>query len=126
MKLSDYFEQAKGVGVLATTDAAGQVNQALYERPLFSTGTTRGPVPSSWPIASATTTSATTRVPPICSSRRAKSTRQTVVVNPDGGRDGQGKNPGAPPRAIPAVCEQESRYLVHFHIEGTRPLLGNE
>ena len=30
MKLSQYFEQAKGVGVLATTDASGQVNQAIY------------------------------------------------------------------------------------------------
>ena len=29
MKLNDYFEKAKGVGVLATTDLAGQVNQAI-------------------------------------------------------------------------------------------------
>ena len=35
MNLSEYFEQAKGVGVLATTDAAGQVNQAIYAKPLF-------------------------------------------------------------------------------------------
>ena len=35
MRLSEYFEKAKGVGVLATTDAAGQVNQAIYARPLF-------------------------------------------------------------------------------------------
>src|SRR5271157_1281547 len=35
MKLSDYFEKAKGIGVLATTDAAGQVNQAVYAKPLF-------------------------------------------------------------------------------------------
>ena len=35
MKLSEYFEQAKGIGVLATTDAAGQVNQAIYAKPLF-------------------------------------------------------------------------------------------
>ena len=36
MKLSEYFENAKGIGVLATTDLAGQVNQAIYAKPLFS------------------------------------------------------------------------------------------
>src|SRR5271157_3692864 len=35
MTLSEYFEKAKGIGVLATTDAAGQVNQAIYAKPLF-------------------------------------------------------------------------------------------
>jgi hypothetical protein len=35
MKLSEYFENAKGIGVLATTDASGQVNQALYAKPHF-------------------------------------------------------------------------------------------
>jgi len=29
MTLSEYFEEAKGIGALATTDAAGQVNQAI-------------------------------------------------------------------------------------------------
>ena len=35
MKLSEYFEKAQGIGVLATTDASGQVNQAIYSRPHF-------------------------------------------------------------------------------------------
>ena len=35
MTLREYFEKAKGIGVLATTDAAGQVNQAIYIKPLF-------------------------------------------------------------------------------------------
>ncbi len=30
MKLSEYFEKTQGIGVLATTDASGQVNQAIY------------------------------------------------------------------------------------------------
>jgi hypothetical protein len=36
MKLSEYFEKIQGIGVLATTDASGQVNQAIYSRPHFS------------------------------------------------------------------------------------------
>ena len=27
---------------------------------------------------------------------------------------------------IPKISEDEGKYLVHFHIEGVRPLIGNE
>jgi len=33
MSLKDYFENAKGYGVLATADGTGQVNVAVYARP---------------------------------------------------------------------------------------------
>lgn len=33
MKLKDYFESAKGVGVMSTADARGQVDAAIYARP---------------------------------------------------------------------------------------------
>lgn len=35
MKLSEYFENAKGVGILATADSSGMVNAAIYGRPHF-------------------------------------------------------------------------------------------
>ena len=35
MKLSEYFEGAKGRGVLATADAGGNVDVAVYSRPHF-------------------------------------------------------------------------------------------
>lgn len=35
MKLSDYFEDKKGVGVLSTADAEGRVDAAIYGRPHF-------------------------------------------------------------------------------------------
>ena len=35
MNLSEYFEQTKGRGILATADATGKVNAALYARPYF-------------------------------------------------------------------------------------------
>ena len=40
MNLSEYFEQTKGRGVLATADAAGKVNAAIYARPYFMDGDT--------------------------------------------------------------------------------------
>jgi hypothetical protein len=35
MKLSEYFENTKGRGVLATADAKGMVDAAVYSRPHF-------------------------------------------------------------------------------------------
>ena len=35
MKLDEYFQNAQGIGVLATSDAAGKVNVAIYARPHF-------------------------------------------------------------------------------------------
>ena len=35
MKLNEYFEDAKGVGILATADADGKVDVAVYSRPHF-------------------------------------------------------------------------------------------
>jgi hypothetical protein len=35
MNLSDYFGSTKGFGVLATADASGRVNAAVYARPHF-------------------------------------------------------------------------------------------
>lgn len=35
MKLSEYFEEREGIGVLSTADDDGKVNAALYGRPHF-------------------------------------------------------------------------------------------
>ncbi len=35
MKLSEYFENAKGVGVISTSDKDGKVNAAIFSRPHF-------------------------------------------------------------------------------------------
>jgi len=35
MKLSEYFESSKGIGVLSTADSGGNVNAAIYGRPHF-------------------------------------------------------------------------------------------
>ena len=35
MNLSEYFDNAEGYGVLATADASGKVNAAVYARPHF-------------------------------------------------------------------------------------------
>lgn len=37
MKLSEYFDNTKGKGVLATSDSSGYVNAAVYAKPHFMT-----------------------------------------------------------------------------------------
>ena len=127
MKLSEYFEQAKGVGVLATTDLAGQVNQAIYAKPLFLNKDDDG----------------------TCSFVMAnRLTHDNVEHNPSASylfiEDGKGYagkrlslvviEEETTPEKIKAlrrctalgICEEDSKYLVHFHVEGVRPLIGNE
>ena len=35
MELIEYFKKSEGIGVLATADAQGKVNVAIYSRPHF-------------------------------------------------------------------------------------------
>lgn len=127
MTLSEYFEQAKGVGVLATTDLSGQVNQALYVKPYFLNKDDDG----------------------TCSfimTRRLS--HDNVWHNPSASylfiEEGEGYNgkrlsltaiveetdpekiKEVRSRYAPPISEEDSKYLVHFHIEGVRPLIGNE
>ncbi len=126
MKLSEYFEKAKGIGVLSTTDASGRVNQALYTHPQFLSGDNDG----------------------TCSFIMAnRLTHDNVWHNPSAsylfieeGEDYVGKRLSlkliaeqSDPEDIkevrrrnsPPISEEESKYLVHFHIEWVRPLIGN-
>jgi hypothetical protein len=126
MSLCKYFENAKGFGVLATTDASGQVNQAIYAKPCFldeNDDTT-------------------------CSFVMAKRlSHDNVQHNPSAaylfveeGSGFAGKRLSltfmreetasdqieiARRRSGPPITNAESNYLVHFHIEGVRPLIGN-
>ena len=127
MRLGEYFEQANGVGILATTDASGQVNQAIYAKPYFLDKDDDG----------------------TCSfimSRRLS--HDNVGHNPsaaylfiEAGEGYVGKRlsltvigeetDAEKIKAVrrlnaPPISEEESKYLVHFHVEGVRPLVGSE
>ena len=127
MRLSEYFEKAKGIGVLATTDLSGQVNQAIYARPLFLGKNDDR----------------------TCSFVMAnRLTHDNVRHNPSASylfiEQGEGYvgkrlsltvlGEETAPEKIESICrsidlgisEEEGKYLVHFHIEGIRPLIGNE
>lgn len=127
MTLSEYFDKTNGYGVLATTDGSGQVNQAIYAKPFFLDKDDDG----------------------TCSfimTRRLS--HDNVWHNPSASylfiEEGEGfvgkrlslgviaeetdpeKIKEVSRRYAPPISEEESKYLVHFHIEGVRPLIGTE
>jgi hypothetical protein len=127
MKISEYFEKAKGIGILATTDLSGQVNQAIYAKPLFLEKDDDG----------------------TCSFVMAnRLTHDNVGHNLSASylfiEQGEGYvgkrlslaviGEETTPEKIKAIrrctalgiSEEDSKYLVHLHIEGVRPLIGNE
>jgi len=127
MKLSDYFEQAKGVGVLATTDAAGHVNQALYAKPYFLDKD--DDQTCSFIMARRLSHDNVWRNPSAAylfieegKDFLGKRLSLTVIAEETDAK----KIKEVRRRFAPPISEEESKYLVHFHIEGVRPLLGNE
>ena len=126
MKLSEYFEQAKGIGVLATSDAAGQVNQAIYAKPYFLDKdddttcsfimTRRLSHDNVWRNPSAAYLFIEEGEGHV--GKRLSLTVIAEETNPE--KIKEVRRHYAPP-----ISEEESKFLVHFHIEGVRPLIGN-
>jgi hypothetical protein len=127
MELSEYFERTDGIGVLATTDAAGQVNQAIYAKPLFLDKDDEGTC--SFIMANRLTHDNVGRNPSAAylfiergdayAGKRLSLTLMGEELTPD-------RIKALRRCTVVGISEEESKYLVHFHIEGTRPLLGNE
>jgi hypothetical protein len=127
MKLSEYFEKTQGIGVLATTDASGQVNQAIYGRPHFLDGNDDGTC--SFIMSNRLSHDNVNRNPSASylfieegKGYLGKRLSLTVV----GDETDPEKIKAIRHRNIPTISEEEGKHLVHFHIEGVRSLIGNE
>ena len=128
MKLSEYFENAKGMGVLATADAEGRVNTAIYSRPHFLDPNDENTVAF---IMADRLCHANVQANPHASylfieegdgyvGKRLSLTKIKEETDPD-------KIQAIRRRNLPYECEEgKTRFLVHFRIDGMRPLIGNE
>ena len=125
MTLSEYFESAKGTGVLATANAAGEVDAALYGRPHVIDDRTIAFIMADR-----------------LSHRNLLSNPHATYLFVERGEGYKGKRlyltkvseetdpqkiQALRRRPLPAECgvENEARFLVHFRVDHVRPLVGD-
>ncbi len=126
MKLSEYFESAQGVGVLATADAEGKVNAAIYARPQFLDPADDETLAF---IMADRLSHANVQANPHAAylfveagpgyaGKRLSLTRVREETDPE-------KIQSLRRRCTPDACEDgTTRFLVYFHVDGIRPLIG--
>ena len=129
MTLSEYFEKATGVGVLATADGDGKINVAVYARPHFlnqdddgtcafimSDRLSHDNVKQNSSAAYLFVEEAEGYV-----GKRLSLTMIREETDPQ-------KINAIRRRTVPKISEEEgkTKYLVHFRIDGVRPLIGAE
>jgi hypothetical protein len=125
MKLSEYFETARGIGVLATADAEGKVNTAIYSRPHFLDSGDENTLAF---IMADRLCHANLQVNPHASylfieegegyvGKRLSLTKIKEETDPE-------KIQAIRRRNLPCECEDgKVRFLVHFRIDDVRPLI---
>ena len=127
MKLSEYFEKTQGIGVLATTDASGQVNQAIYSRPHFADDDDDETCSF---IMSNRLSHDNVRHNPSAAylfiEKGEDYVGKRLWLTVIGEETDPEKIKAVRRRNIPTISEEEGKYLVQFHIEGVRSLIGNE
>jgi hypothetical protein len=128
MKLSEYFENAKGVGVLATADADGNVNTAIYSRPHFLDPNDENTATF---IMADRLCHRNVQANPHASylfieeaegyvGKRLSLTKISEETDAE-------KIQAVRRRNLPPKCEEgRTRFLVHFRIDGVRPLIGTD
>jgi len=124
--MKDYFENAKGVGVLATADADGKVNVAIYARPHFLDENDTN-------VASFIMNERLSHANILANPHAAylfieegdEYVGRRLSLTKVGQDDDPEKIKPLRRRNLPDECyEGKTQHLVHFRIEGVRPLIG--
>jgi hypothetical protein len=128
MDLRDYFENTKGVGVLATADADGKANAAIYARPHFldaddnDTATFIMNERLSYDNIQANPHAAYLFI-----EEGDGYVGKRLSLTKTGQDDDQESIKPLRRRNLPDECyEGKTQHLVHFRIDGVRPLIGTE
>lgn len=128
MNLRDYFENTKGVGVLATADADGKLNAAVYARPHFlnpeddNTATFIMNERLSYANVQANPNAAYLFV-----EEGDEYVGKRLTLTKIGEEHDQERIKSLRRRKLPDECyEGKTQHLVHFRIDGVRPLIGTE
>jgi hypothetical protein len=126
--MKDYFENTKGVGVLATADADGKVNVAIYARPHFLD--TEDDTVASFIMnerLSYANIQANPQAAYLFIEEGDEYVGKRLSLTKVGQDDDQEKIKSLRRRNLPDECyEGKTQHLVHFRIDGVRPLIGTE
>jgi flavin reductase (DIM6/NTAB) family NADH-FMN oxidoreductase RutF len=128
MELKGYFENAKGVGVLATADAEGKVNVAIYARPHFLSSDDEGLVSF---IMNERLSYANVQANPHAAYLFIEEGEgyvgKRLSLSKTGEEDDVEKIKSLRRRNLPDECyEGKTQHLVHFRTDGVLPLIGTE
>ena len=125
MTLCEYFESAKGIGMLATANASGEVDVAIYARPHFLDEQTVAFIMADRLSHKNLQTNLHAAYLFVEHGEGYKG-RRLHLTKIDEETDPQ-KIQAMRRRPLPTECgvESESRFLVHFRIDRVRPLVGD-
>lgn len=128
MKLSEYFENAKGVGVLATAGADGKVNTAVYSRPHFLDPKDENTV--AFIMADRlchTNVQANPHASYLFIEEGESYVGKRLSLTKINEETDAEKIKAIRRRNLPPECEEgRTRFLVYFRIDGIRPLIGTD
>ena len=126
MSLREYFGETRGTGVLATADAEGVVNAAIYARPHFLGDDTVAFIMAD--RRSYRNLESNPHAAYLFTAEANGYSGKRLYLTKVGEETDPAKVQSLRRRSTPKLCEAkegEKRFLVHFRIDGVRPLVGD-
>ena len=127
MGLREYFERVQGIGVLATADTDGRVNAAIYARPHFLTEDDQEVAFIMNDRLSHDNVDANPHAAYLFIERGEGYVGRRLSLTKIREETDLEKIESIRRRDLPHECDEGStkkRFLVHFRIDGVRPLIG--
>jgi hypothetical protein len=125
MKLSEYFDNAKGRGVLATSDSQGKVDVAVYSRPHFIDEETVAYIMTDRLTHANLQTNAHAAYIFVETGEKLAGTRLYLTkVKEEADTEAIAKIRWRKSYTVPEDQQMEKRFLVYFHIDKVLPLTG--
>jgi hypothetical protein len=128
MKLNEYFRNREGVGVLATADSSGKANVAIYARPHFLDRDDEETL--SFIMAdrlSHANVSSNPHAAYLFKENGDGYVGKRLTLTKTGEEADAEKIQAIRRRNLPDECDEGTRrYLVHFHVDEVRPLIGTD
>jgi len=128
MELRDYFENVKGTGVLATADADGKVDVAIYSRPHFLGEDDTEIAFIMNDLLSHENVDANPHAAYLFIEETAGYAGKRLSITKTREETDPERIQSVRRRDLPPDCDKggtKKKFLVHFRIDGTRPLIGN-